>query len=50
VLQWHKQKEAIMKVKANLQKMSQFGFLSGTRQDEVGIASNRKSARYGELK
>src|SRR5436305_7662435 len=33
---------------ANLQKPSQFGLLSATREHEVGIASNRGSACRGE--
>ena len=48
VLQWILQREAITRVGANLQKFSQSGLFSATREHEVGIASNRKSACYGE--
>ena len=48
VLQWRLQKEAIVKAEAKPQKSSQFGLQSETRLYEVGIASNRRSARYGE--
>jgi len=37
-----------VKVGANLQKLSQFGLWAATRPYEVGIASNRKTARCGE--
>lgn len=33
----------------NLQKNSKFRLFSATRKYEEGIASNRKSACYGEL-
>ena len=33
---------------ANLKKSSQFGLFSATREHEVGIASNRRSACCGE--
>ncbi len=37
-----------MRAQANLEKPSQFGLLSATWEHEVGIASNRGSARRGE--
>jgi hypothetical protein len=40
--------EARTQVGANLEKLSSFGLFSETRKHEVGIASNHKSARYGE--
>lgn len=49
VLQWRLQKEAIVKAGAKPQKSSQFGLQSETRLYEVGIASNRRSACYGEF-
>ncbi len=36
------------KVERISKKSSQFGLWSATRPHEVGIASNRRSARYGE--
>ena len=48
VLQWRSQKEAMMQIGANPQKSSQSGLLSATREHEVGITSNRGSARHGE--
>ncbi len=39
---------AIPRGGANPKKSSQFGLHSATRVHEVGIASNRRSARYGE--
>jgi len=48
VLQWRGQREAIWRHGANPQLSSQSGLFSATREHEVGIASNRKSARYGE--
>ena len=38
-----------MKIGANRKKLSQFRLLTVTRQHEVGITSNRKSACYGEF-
>jgi hypothetical protein len=49
VLQWQPQKEAMTRVGANPQKLSQSGLFSATREHEVGITSNRGSARHGEL-
>jgi hypothetical protein len=48
VLQWQWQWAATSRGEANLQKLSQFGLFSATREHEVGIASNRRSERYGE--
>ena len=48
VLQWHLQRVAKPRGGANLKKLPQFGLHSATRVHEVGIASNRRSARYGE--
>ena len=48
VLQWRLQKEAMVKAGANPKKPSQFGLFSATREHEVGITSNRGSARHGE--
>ena len=48
VLQWHKQWAATPRGGANPQIMSQSGLESATRLHEVGIASNRRSACYGE--
>src|SRR5579875_688309 len=48
VLQWGRQWAARGRPCANLEKPSQFGLLSATREHEVGIASNRGSARRGE--
>src|ERR1700730_8421958 len=48
VLQWRGQRDAKEQSFANLQKPSQFGLCSATRAHEVGIASNRRSARCGE--
>ena len=49
VLQWRGQREAIWRHGANPQRSSQFGLFSATREHEVGIASNRRSACYGEF-
>ena len=49
VLQWQLQREAMAQAGANPQKLSQFGLFSATREHEVGITSNRESARHGEL-
>jgi hypothetical protein len=49
VLQWQKQWDATMQIRANPQILSQFGLLSATRQHEVGITSNRGSACRGEF-
>lgn len=38
-----------MKIEANLQKLPQFGLFSVTRKHEVGMNSNRLSARNGEF-
>ena len=38
-----------MQIGANRKKLSQFELLTATRQHEVGITSNRKSASYGEF-
>ncbi len=48
VLQWWLQWAASSRGQANLKKPSQFGLFSATREHEVGIASNRGSARRGE--
>jgi len=48
VLQWRWQWAAMGRPGANPQKPSQFGLFSATREHEVGIASNRGSARRGE--
>ena len=48
VLQWPKQRVAILRRGANPKIRSQFGLKAATRLHEVGIASNRKSERYGE--
>ena len=37
-----------MRIGANPQTLSQFRLLSATREHEVGITSNRGSARHGE--
>lgn len=37
-----------MKIGANPQKLSQYGLFSAIREHEVGITSNRESARHGE--
>ena len=37
-----------MQIRANLEKSPQFRLFSATREHEVGIASNRGSARHGE--
>src|ERR1043165_5065908 len=47
-LQWRGQWEAKAQAPASLKKPSQFGLESATRLHEVGIASNRGSARHGE--
>ena len=49
VLQWRSQKEAMAQAGANLEKSSQSGLFSATREHEVGITSNRGSARHGEI-
>ena len=43
-----KQREATPRGEANPEKVSQFGLQAATRLHEVGIASNRRSAYYGE--
>src|ERR687886_1240543 len=48
VLQWRRQRDARVRAPANLEKPSQFGLFSATREHEVGIASNRGSACRGE--
>ena len=48
VLQWLGQCDAIPRGGANRQTQSQFGSQAATRLREVGIASNRRSARGGE--
>src|SRR5579862_2002736 len=48
VLQWRSQREATVRARANLEKPSQFGLFSATREHEAGIASNRGSACRGE--
>ncbi len=48
VLQWPVQRAAILQSGANPQSWPQFGLESATRLHEVGIASNRGSARRGE--
>lgn len=48
VIQWQSQKEAMMRVGAIPKKVATFRLFSATREHEVGIASNRRSARYGE--
>ena len=48
VLQWQLQKEATTQVEANRKKLSKSGLFSATREHEDGIASNRRSACYGE--
>src|SRR6476620_6530968 len=48
VLQWPVQREARPQGGANLKNRPQFGLESATRLHEVGIASNRGSARRGE--
>ena len=48
VLQWRLQWEAISRGGAKPKKPSQSGLFSETREHEVGIASNRRSERYGE--
>ena len=49
VLQWQEQREAMSQGGANPQILSQSGLLAATREHEVGIASNRGSARRGEF-
>lgn len=49
VLQGQLQKVTVMKIKVNLQKLPQFELFSVTREHEVGMNSNRLSARNGEL-
>ena len=48
VLQWALQRVTTARARVNLQKRSQSGLKSETRLYEVGIASNRKSERFGE--
>ena len=49
VLQWQATKShTINKFKVNLLKVVVFGLKAAIRLHEVGIISNRKSARYGE--
>ena len=38
-----------MIIEANLEKLPQFGLFSATRKHEVGMNSNRLSARNGEF-
>ena len=38
----------MVKIGANPQKLSQYGLFSAIREHEVGITSNRESARHGE--
>ena len=49
VLQRQLQKEAMVRAGANPQKLSYSGLFSETREHEVGITSNRGSARHGEI-
>ena len=49
VLQGRLQREAMMRVGANPKRSPQFRLLSATREHEVGITSNRGSARHGEF-
>ncbi len=49
VLQGRPQKEAMTRVGANPKRSPQFRLLSATREHEVGITSNRGSARHGEF-
>ena len=49
VLQRQLQKEAMVRVGANPQKLSHFRLFSATREHEDGITSNRGSARHGEI-
>ena len=48
VLQWELQKATKKKFLVNLQRFPQFRLWTATRPHEVGITSNRKSARCGE--
>ena len=48
VLQWRVQRVAKVQTGANPKNSSQFGLRSEIRPHEVGIASNRESARHGE--
>ena len=48
VLQWIVQKVAISREGANLKNYPQFRLKSEIRLHEAGIASNRRSAHYGE--
>jgi hypothetical protein len=48
VVQWLVQWEAMSRDGANPENQPQFGLKSATRLHEAGIASNRRSARYGE--
>jgi hypothetical protein len=48
VLQWRIQKDAMMRVGANLKNSSQFRLFSAIRKHQEGITSNRGSARHGE--
>lgn len=48
VLQYFLQKEAIMRIRANLQKKIKYELQIETYLYEVGIVSNRKLVRYGE--
>lgn len=50
VLQKQSQQVAIMKIEANLETLYKFELFSATRKHEVGINSNRVSARRGEVK
>ena len=49
VLQLQLQKDAMVRAGANPQKLSYCGLFSATREHEVGITSNRGSARHGEI-
>lgn len=48
VLQCFLQKDAIMKIGANLEKKTKFGLQIEIHLYEVGIASNRALVRHGE--
>jgi len=47
-LQGQKQLDATTKIKANLEKLAQFGLYVETHLHEDGIISNRKLVCYGE--
>ena len=48
MIQWEVQRDAIRKVEQILIKLSSVRIGAATRPHEVGIASNRESARHGE--